>query len=197
MTVDGAGRSKPQVRTRVLHAALAAVEEVGPDRVRVKDIADRAGMSSGHVLYYFGDRDRILLDTLLLSEADHADARARLVARTSDPAEAVDKLCRLYLPTGARDVRWALWAQMLARPPEDAPTRRALRDVADAWAATLAGLLGTLVSDEPGPAVVAYRQCRLMDGLALEVLLGGPGRARSWAVAEATASWRAMAATGR
>ena len=38
MTVDGAGRSAAGGETRVLHVAiLAAVEEVGPDRVRVKE----------------------------------------------------------------------------------------------------------------------------------------------------------------
>ncbi|MFN8168209.1 MAG: hypothetical protein U0S36_05440 [Candidatus Nanopelagicales bacterium] len=35
---------------------------------------------------------------------------------------------------------------------------------------------------------VAARSCRLMDGYALEVLLGAPGRTRAWAVAQVRAA---------
>jgi AcrR family transcriptional regulator len=184
-----AGRSKPQVRDRVLRAALEAIEERGPDRVRVQDIAERAGMSSGHVMYYFGDRDRILTGTLILSEENLAQRRDRAVARATDPLDAIDRVARLYLPTGPRDVRWSLWAQTIARPPTDAATRAALRDAVDAWSDCLALLVeqGVSVGDfhVRDSAATAYQYCRLMDGLAMEVLLGAPGRNRTWAVEEA------------
>lgn len=189
------GRSKPQVRARVLRAALSAFAELGPDRVRVQDIADRAGMSSGHVMYYFGDRDRILMGTLLLSEESLAERRDRTLARAADPAEALDRAIRLYLPTGPRDVRWLLWAQAMARPPADPATRERLRAAVDAWATAIAGELAALpgVPASVDCSVAAYRLCRLMDGLAMEILLGAPGRGRAWAVAEAAAALRTLA----
>lgn len=191
------GGSKPQVRARVLRAALEAFEELGPERVRVADIATRAGMSSGHVMYYFGDRDRILVSTLLLSEENLAERRDLAVARASSPADAIERVTRLYLPTGPRDVRWALWAQTFARPPADLETRALLRSASDGWAACLAGLISDggrpTRAAGPDPRIAADRYCRLMDGLAVEVLLAAPGRGRTWAVKEALGAFDSLA----
>jgi AcrR family transcriptional regulator len=174
------------MRAKVLKAALAAIADVGPDRVRVQDVADRAGISTGHVMYYFGSRDRILIDTLLLSEADLTEELARRIRRASGPVEAVERLVRIYLPAGPKDVRWKLWAQLIARPPADAETRRQFAAVIDAWAQSLAVVLATGTQDGlftcEDPSDLAYRTCRLMDGYSLEVLLGTPGRSRAWAV---------------
>ena len=190
-----AGRSKPQMRARVLKAALAAFEEVGPDRVRVQDIATRAGMSSGHVMYYFGDRDRILFSTLLMSEENLGERRDRAAARAADADEALAAVSRLYLPTGPRDVRWALWAQVIARPPTDTELSRQLAEASDTWTDCIAELLSSRARRRQSaePSATAARYCRLMDGLAMEVLLGGAGRSRSWAVAEAALALTALA----
>jgi AcrR family transcriptional regulator len=173
-------------RAKVLDAALVAIAEVGPDRVRIQDVADRAGISTGHVMYYFGNRDRILIDTLLLSEADLTEELAQRVRRASGPVEAVEAVVGIYLPSGPDDVRWKLWAQLIARPPTDPETLQHFATVIDAWAQSLTEVLaagadkGVLTCTEP--ADLAYRTCRLMDGYSLEVLLGGPGRSRAWAV---------------
>jgi len=186
-----AGVAKVGARDRVLRAALAAFEEKSPDRVRVQDIASRAGMSSGHVLYYFRDRDRILISTLLLSEESLAERRDRAVRRAPDADVALDQLTRLYLPTGPRDVRWALWAQVFARPPEDRTMRDRLQELADAWTLCIATLLQP--TSPQASLAVASMYCHLMDGLAMEVLLGASGHGRSWAVREAAAGLTALA----
>ncbi len=179
-------RSGATTRAKVLKAALAAIAEVGPDRVRVQDVADRAGISTGHVMYYFGSRDRILIDTLLLSEADLTEELSRRIRRAPGQAAAIEKLVRIYLPSGPSDIRWSLWAQLIARPPTDSETRLQLTTVIDSWAESLATVIaagvdqGVLTCEDP--ADLAYRTCRLMDGYSLEVLLGGPGRSRAWAV---------------
>ena len=191
--VPATGRSRGRVEAKVLRAALEAIAELGPDRVRIKDIADHAGMSSGHVMYYFGDRDQILVRTLLLSEHALGERRDRELARAADVHRAIDVFNRLYLPTGQRDVRWSLWAQVIARPPTDLRVRRELRVAVDEWADALAALMTAAVDAGALPVIdastVATRHCRFMDGLALEVLLGAPGRARGWAMAEASAAW--------
>lgn len=181
---------RPSQRAKVLKAAMEVMAEVGPDRVRVQDIAERAGMSAGHVMYYFGKRDRILVDTLLQSEADLVATRDRRLAAADGPRDALDRLVRLYLPSSSSDLRWKLWAQLVARPPQDAETLGAYADVIDSWAAALVGVVndgveaGVFACDDPEE--LAYRACRLMDGYSLEVLLGSPGRTRAWAVASVT-----------
>src|ERR1700750_535985 len=49
---------------RVLKSALDLITEVGIDQVRVAEIARRAGMSSGQVMYYFTSKEHILLEAL-------------------------------------------------------------------------------------------------------------------------------------
>ena len=44
-------------RDRVLLAALDLITEVGIDRVRLAEIARRASMSSGQVMYYFTSKE--------------------------------------------------------------------------------------------------------------------------------------------
>ena len=51
-------------RDRALRAALDVIAEAGIDQVRVAEIARRAGMSSGQLMYYFTSKEHILLETL-------------------------------------------------------------------------------------------------------------------------------------
>ncbi|MFD8527527.1 TetR/AcrR family transcriptional regulator [Streptosporangium canum] len=187
---------RPDVRAHVLRAALLAIDEVGPERLRVRDIAERAGMSSGHVMYYFGKRDRILVSTLLLSEDELAERRTAELAAVADPREAVGRLVELYLPGGPRDVRWRLWAQVIARPPQDEETLLRIAGFTGTWVGELAAIVVRGVGEglfRPVDDAEEYatRMCRIMDSLASDVLLGLPGRCPGWAHAQAMrAIWR-------
>lgn len=173
-------------RAKVLDAALLAAAEAAPGPVRVADIAARAGMSPGHVMYYFKRRDRIVVETLLYAEQDLARRRDHRLARSVDPHQALRMLVSLYLPTSRSDPRWRLWTQLLASPPVDRATRDAFAQITDSWSSSLAAVIqrgcreGSMTCTDP-PST-AYRLCRLMDGYALEVLLGTPGRGSRWAV---------------
>src|SRR5260221_4122699 len=57
-------------RRRAMEAAIAAVAELGGDRGRMVDIAARAGMSTGHILYFVGRTDARLLEGLPAGEPD-------------------------------------------------------------------------------------------------------------------------------
>src|SRR5260370_39915342 len=59
-------------RRRAMEAAIAAVAELGGDRVRMADIAARAGMSTGHILYFFRRKAPLLLEALPGSGQDPA-----------------------------------------------------------------------------------------------------------------------------
>ncbi|MFD8557182.1 TetR/AcrR family transcriptional regulator [Streptosporangium canum] len=189
---------RPDVRAHVLRAALLAIDEVGPERLRVRDIAERAGMSSGHVMYYFGKRDRILVSTLLLSEDELAERRTAELATVADPREAVGRLVELYLPGGPRDVRWRLWAQVIARPPQDEETLLRIAGFTGTWVGELAAIVVRGVGEGLFRPVDdaqehATRMCRIMDSLASDVLLGLPGRGPGWAHEQAMrAIWREL-----
>jgi len=170
-----------------LAAAIEAIAERGPERVTVRDIAARAGISPSHVLYYFGRRDRILIETLRWSEAQLAQRRRSELARLRSPLRALRRFVALYLPQGAVDLRWNLWSQLTARPPTDPEMLAMVGALEQAWVDDLAEIvrwgceLGAFrVSD---PEAFSLRARLLMDGVADDVLLGIPGRDAAWGVA--------------
>lgn len=57
-------------RRRVYAEAMRAIAELGPERVTMRVLGARLGMSPGHILYFFGSKDRLLLETLRWSEED-------------------------------------------------------------------------------------------------------------------------------
>src|ERR1700683_3804647 len=85
-------------RDRILRASIDLITEVGIDRVRVAEIARRARMSSGQVMYYFTSKEHILLETLAWREQEETEQR-----RLALPAVAVGwprlrLFVDLYLP---------------------------------------------------------------------------------------------------
>ena len=55
-------------RVEMLDAAASLICERGFGDTRIADVAKRAGVSSALVIYYFGTRDRLLVDALRHSE---------------------------------------------------------------------------------------------------------------------------------
>jgi AcrR family transcriptional regulator len=68
-TEGSAGHSKGQARRQlVVDAAAKAISELGLANVRVVDIAERAGMTTGHVTYYFPAKTDLLMLAIRRSE---------------------------------------------------------------------------------------------------------------------------------
>lgn len=173
-------------RARVLDAAIQSIAEQGPERVTVRNIASRAGISPSHVLYYFGSRDQILVETLRWSEEELAERRRTELARFRAPARALRRFVELYLPDGPQDLRWNLWHQVIARPPTSTATAELIGALEQGWVDDLAELVaegqrqGAFKPVDPQP--FALRARLLMDGVAGDIALGLAGRTRAWGV---------------
>lgn len=118
----------------------AAGAEKGTAGLRMSDIAERAGMSTGHILYHFGKKDRLLLEVLAWSQRDLWDRFQQAVDQAASPAEKLDLFVRFYLPRHQGDERYALWTQVLAQRHDDAG-RAVLTELLDGWDARLAAIL--------------------------------------------------------
>jgi AcrR family transcriptional regulator len=176
---------RPDQRRRVLLAAVDAFAERGAQGVRLKDISDRVGMSPGHILYYFGRKDRVLLETLRWSETELASARRAELARYRSPWRAIERFVDLYLPVSASDPRWNLWAQVSAQPPGDAEGQAQIAALEQAWISDLAewvrrGVEASVFADIDADAF-ALRWVLLMNGIAEQVRLAVPGHDARWA----------------
>ena len=177
--IEGAHRADgAERRTQVLEAAMHVIVEQGLDAVSMRDIAARAEMSPGHILYYFESKDSLLLAVLRWSETDLAARRRASLERIHERDRAIRRFCEWYLPENSQDPRWHLWIQMHARPPRDEASRGALLGLIESWIDDLTAITGD--------AALAERFCSLMDGLALDILLELPGRTRARALRIAT-----------
>lgn len=178
-------RDRPDQRRRVLLAAVDAFAERGADGVRLKDISDRVGMSPGHILYYFGRKDRVLLETLRWSETELAEQRRAELARFRAPWRAIEHFVDRYLPVSASDPRWNLWAQVSARPPVEGEGQSQIAALEQGWVDDLAAWVvrgserGDFVASDA--SAFALRWVLLMNGIAEQVRLQVPGHDAAWA----------------
>ncbi|WP_328787399.1 MULTISPECIES: TetR/AcrR family transcriptional regulator [unclassified Streptomyces] len=124
--------SGDEARGRAMRAAISVIAEKGTAAVRMSDIAARAGMSTGHILYHFGKKDRLLLEVLAWSEADLGTRFRRAADEAASPAEKLELFVRFYLPRHQGDERYALWTQVLAQRHDEAG-RELLTTLLDGW----------------------------------------------------------------
>ncbi|MEU9946227.1 TetR/AcrR family transcriptional regulator [Streptomyces lavendulae] len=125
-------RSGDEARGRAMRAAISVIAEKGTAALRMSDIAERAGMSTGHILYHFGKKDRLLLEVLAWSQADLWTRYQEAADQAGSPAEKLDLFVRFYLPRHQGDERYALWTQVLTQHHDEAG-RRILTALLDGW----------------------------------------------------------------
>lgn len=85
-------------RERMLEEAMAAIAEDGLAALTMSALAKRLGTSGGHILYYFGSKDRLLLEVLGWSESALADERRALLAGRAGAVRKLSQFVELYLP---------------------------------------------------------------------------------------------------
>ncbi|WCD85633.1 Fatty acid metabolism regulator protein [Streptomyces xanthophaeus] len=174
---------------RMLEEAMAAIAEDGLASLTMSALAERLGTSGGHILYYFGSKDRLLLEALRWSEAQLAAERTELMARRVTAPRKLALFTELYLPLGPRDPRWTLWIELWARTASNEPLRAAQQEIDDGWQRDLEDLLARGVDqgrfaplDVPGRA---SELLALLDGLSTRVVLGQRGADRAVALERA------------
>lgn len=97
-------RNQTARRRQLVEAAARVIAERGLAGLRIKDVADAAGLSAGSVSYYFPDLDDLLLDVHHHAVDRYYWLRMKAV---EDAADARDKLVRLVeqgIPDDAADV---------------------------------------------------------------------------------------------
>jgi AcrR family transcriptional regulator len=166
------GPRAAKARDRVLRAAMDIIVERGLDRLRLAEIARRTKMSEGHVLYYFGTKDRILIDTLVWSESRLTGRRRRAISAVAPGWDQLRVFVEQYLPKDFRDPVWALWVEAWARRHVEGRTAP-LRQTADVWEADLVAILergAEAGAFGPVPQTFVKRLIALMNGFAVEIL---------------------------
>ncbi|MET9884485.1 TetR/AcrR family transcriptional regulator [Streptomyces sp. NPDC006430] len=179
-----AARKNAPPREDVLVAAMATIAERGLDGLTMAGLGRQVGMSSGHLLYYFGSKDELLLQTLEWSEAALGVERRALLSRRGSARERLEAYVDLYVPEEARDPHWTLWLEVWNRSQNAGPRERDRQAAIEgAWHRDLVALLAEGISRGEfrpvDPDRFGARLRALLDGFSIQVAVGLPGIGRA------------------
>ncbi|KDN73706.1 transcriptional regulator [Streptomyces olindensis] len=184
------GRRQAPPRENVLAAAMEMIAERGLEKLTMAALGRKVGMSSGHLLYYFGSKDELLLRTLEWSEGRLGAERGRLLTRAASARARLDAYVDLYVPDGHRDPHWTLWLEVWNRSQSaaaDATARDRQAAIEGAWHRDLVALLAEGISRgefrRVDPDRFAARLRALLDGFSIHVAIGLRGTDRAQVLA--------------
>ena len=165
-------------RRAMLQAAAELISERGFGETRIADVAKRAGASSGLVIYYFGTRDRLLVDALRFSEEAFYDAATGLLGQDFRKrlSMLVEWSCVPQLP-GEVSGAWGLWLDLWATALRHPEVREARVELDARWRDLVErvvqeGRNAGAVGDDVDTRRFALTFSVLLDGLATQVALG-------------------------
>jgi AcrR family transcriptional regulator len=90
-------------REQLARAGRQVLLERGAVGLRVKDIAERAGLAPSSVLYYYPRIEELLLEVSRDAIDRYAERRSREVRQVEDPAQQLRLAIHLGVPTGPDD----------------------------------------------------------------------------------------------
>ncbi len=177
----------------VVRAAGQAIAERGLANVRMTDVAERAGMTVGHVSYYFPSKIELLMRAIRANEDEHWTMVEIALAKIRDPWKRLDKLLDVAASSGARDPGWVLWFQLWLESALDADVARDHHELDARWRTILTDVIrygadqGAFTSADP--AQDAMLLSSMVDGLSIQVTLASPdvSRARMMKLLKASA----------
>jgi AcrR family transcriptional regulator len=163
-------------RQRIIDATLDVIHDHGLAGTRTHEIARRAGVSSGLLLYHFGTLDGVIAAAMQESEdryyrsLEDEDAVGRpaperlrlLVERSGDPTSVV--------------AAWTLWMEFWVRALRDPATAALCTTLEARWRAVLRDVIEQGIREGhfrcPSPRVGVVRLSALLDGLSVAATLG-------------------------
>src|SRR3954452_21609703 len=96
-------RNQAHRRRQLANAGRRVLLERGAVGVRVKDIAERAGITPSSVLYYYPRLDDLMIEVSREAMERYAERRSRQVRALDDPVEQLRLAIELGVPTGPDD----------------------------------------------------------------------------------------------
>ena len=175
-----ARRNAENFRQSILEAASKLIAERGYHAVRVADIAEACGTSTGSVHYYFAAKEDVLTEALKYYVQRAFERQSAQLREIDDARERLLHLFEMQLPRSA-DVRheWSTWLQYWAEALLRPELRAAHDEVYARWRDTIVRIVERGrrqgVFRDVDPAVVARHLTALTDGAAIQTLLGVDG----------------------
>lgn len=168
-----------ETRAAILNAACDVIAEIGFENVRMRNVAERAGVSTAALHYHFDTREKLFAEALRYS-FNHT-GREVYEARSADDS-ATNRLARIImasLPTTENLRReWAMYQELWCRAnrePEARSVAVELNHAQHGWIEeTLADGIASGEFTRCDQAAVATLISSMCDGFGLQIMIGIP-----------------------
>ncbi len=163
----------------MLRAAAELICERGFGDTRIADVAKRAGVSSALVIYYFGTRDRLLVDALRYSEESFYEAAEKMLAEIPSLRERLSLLIKwTCVPEADNEIpgAWGLWFDLWAQAFRHDEVKAGRVELDARWRKMIVDAVEVRPSSTPmsTPGMFALEFSALLDGLSIQVALEDP-----------------------
>ncbi|MGW1893385.1 TetR/AcrR family transcriptional regulator [Streptomyces sp. NPDC002004] len=192
-SVETKGRTV-ETRERILSAACEVIAEIGFEKIRMRMVAERAGVSTALLHYHFDTREKLFTEAMTHSFANSAVDLDR-DAESVPAAVVLARIVRNLLPTDPElHQDWRLWQELWVRSLRDETTRGFAVDLYAQLHEWVAGVINRgIASGEFEPTEVdelSTQVLALSDGYGIRLMLGDPTVSMDRALA---AVWRPIA----
>ncbi|QBD83209.1 TetR family transcriptional regulator [Ktedonosporobacter rubrisoli] len=166
-------------RAQILRAARQCIVAMGYERVTVRDVAKTAGISTGTIVHYFGDKDSMLEAALLDKVQDTGITFRAALTGAQSAWEKLERLVTASLPQ-TEEVRdeWRLWLTFWGEVTRNERLRVVSEKQHRRWTRFLARIISEgCASGEfaaVDPYTTAIQLASLIDGLAIQATLQNP-----------------------
>ena len=165
-------------RIEMLRAAAELICERGFGDTRIADVAKRAGVSSALVIYYFGTRDRLLVDALRYSEESFYEAAEKMLAEIPSLHERLSLLIKwTCVPEADAEPlgTWGLWFDLWAQAFRHDEIKAGRAELDARWRSMIIDAVKSAELDTDIDAhMFALEFSALLDGLSIQVALDDP-----------------------
>lgn len=165
-------------RIQMLRAAAELICERGFSETRISDVAKRAGVSSALVIYYFGTRDRLLVDALRYSEESFYEAAERMLSEVPSLRDRLSLLIQwTCVPEAENEIpgAWGLWFDLWAQAFRHDEVKAGRVELDARWRRMIVDAVESAeLESEVDARMFALEFSALLDGLSIQVALEDP-----------------------
>ncbi len=169
-------------RQDILAAASAAIAERGLCETRIADIAENIGASPALILYYFPSKAALLTEALVYQDQVFHESVKDELERAGSAYEKLTVLVEASCPrpsrNGGTSDGWTLWPAAWEMSRHDPVLAAARARLDESWRAQIASIVEDgIAAGEFRPLSThdfAIQLAAMLDGLAIEVMLGDP-----------------------